>query len=313
VKRFAILVVLLLLFSLVLVSLLQIEIAKAEEETIYIRADGTVKGTDKIQRVGNIFTFTDDISTGRYTGAIELDVDGLIIERDNIVVDGAGYALQAVFPTIDAGAGIILSGRSNVTLKNIQIKDYATGIHFVNSSNCKIQGNNIDTVFGISIRNSSSNIITGNRMTDGTSESWYGMSFYHSSDNVISGNNITNNSYYGVWLENSSNNIFFQNNFLNNSIQIGVEGSINVWDDDVSGNYWGDYKGTDGDEDGIGDTPYVIDENNQDNYPLMNPVDITTIPEFPSWTILPIFTIATLLIIICKQKLPKNRQPRQSY
>jgi hypothetical protein len=37
------------------------------------------------------------------------------------------------------------------------------------------------------------------------------------------------------------------------------------------------------------------------------------IPEFPSWTILPIFTIATLLIIICKQKLPKNRQPRQSY
>jgi len=41
--------------------------------------------------------------------------------------------------------------------------------------------------------------------------------------------------------------------------------------------------------------------------------NIDSIPEFPSWTILPIFTIATLLIIICKQKLPKNRQPRQSY
>jgi len=41
--------------------------------------------------------------------------------------------------------------------------------------------------------------------------------------------------------------------------------------------------------------------------------ETATIPEFPSWTILPIFTIATLLIIICKQKLPKNRQPRQSY
>jgi len=37
------------------------------------------------------------------------------------------------------------------------------------------------------------------------------------------------------------------------------------------------------------------------------------IPEFPSWIILPLFTIAMLLIIICKQKLPKNRQPRQSY
>jgi len=31
------------------------------------------------------------------------------------------------------------------------------------------------------------------------------------------------------------------------------------------------------------------------------------IPEFPSWIILPLFTIATLLIIICKKRLPKNR------
>jgi len=31
------------------------------------------------------------------------------------------------------------------------------------------------------------------------------------------------------------------------------------------------------------------------------------IPEFPSWIILPLLITATLLIIICKQKLPKNR------
>jgi hypothetical protein len=46
---------------------------------------------------------------------------------------------------------------------------------------------------------------------------------------------------------------------------------------------------------------------------LLNINETATIPEFPSWTILPIFTIATLLIIICKQKLTKNRQPSQSY
>ena len=55
---------------------------------------------------------------------------------------------------------------------------------------------------------------------------------------------------------------------------------INVWDDGYpSGrNYWSDYNGMDEKSgpnqdlpgsDGIGDTPYVIDENNQDRYPLM--------------------------------------------
>jgi hypothetical protein len=30
------------------------------------------------------------------------------------------------------------------------------------------------------------------------------------------------------------------------------------------------------------------------------------IPEFPPWTILPLLLIATLLIILCKQRLPKT-------
>jgi hypothetical protein len=45
--------------------------------------------------------------------------------------------------------------------------------------------------------------------------------------------------------------------------------STNTWDDGVEGNYWSDYNCSDSGYDGIGDTPYFIDENNQDNYPLM--------------------------------------------
>jgi len=37
------------------------------------------------------------------------------------------------------------------------------------------------------------------------------------------------------------------------------------------GNYWSDYDGLDVDDDGIGDTPYAIESNAQDDYPLMNP------------------------------------------
>jgi len=53
----------------------------------------------------------------------------------------------------------------------------------------------------------------------------------------------------------------------------GETSSINAWDDGYpsGGNYWSDYTGVDADGDGIGDTPYVIDENNTDRYPLMNP------------------------------------------
>jgi hypothetical protein len=49
--------------------------------------------------------------------------------------------------------------------------------------------------------------------------------------------------------------------------------SINVWDDGYpsGGNFWSDYTDVDLNNDGIWDHPYVIDENNIDRYPLVNP------------------------------------------
>ena len=50
--------------------------------------------------------------------------------------------------------------------------------------------------------------------------------------------------------------------------------AVNIWDNGIEGNYWSNYNGTDNDSDGIGKTPYIIDEKNQDNYPLMTPIMI---------------------------------------
>jgi hypothetical protein len=78
------------------------------------------------------------------------------------------------------------------------------------------------------------------------------------------------------------------------------------------GNYWSDYltkypNATQIDNSSVWNTPYVIDANNTDYYPLVAPYAV--VPEFPSSLILPLFLIATLLaVIICKKKGEKTRQ-----
>ena len=49
------------LLCLTLLCIVNVQPVKAEA-AVYIRADGTIKGTDKIQRDGNVYTFTEDVS-----------------------------------------------------------------------------------------------------------------------------------------------------------------------------------------------------------------------------------------------------------
>jgi parallel beta-helix repeat protein len=95
-----------------------------------------------------------------------------------------------------------------------------------------------------------------------------------SSNNSISGNSITNNAN-GIELISSSNNRICHNNFINNTKQafVSPDSLNNIWDNSYpsGGNYWIDYTGLDANGDGIGDSPYVVDTKNQDNYPLMIP------------------------------------------
>jgi hypothetical protein len=90
--------------------------------------------------------------------------------------------------------------------------------------------------------------------------------------NTVAGNNIFNN-ILGAYLTNSTEiNTFYRNNFINNTNNANDAG-VNIWDVCELGNYWDDYTGEDNDGDGIGDTPYPIpgDGNNEDRFPLMTP------------------------------------------
>jgi len=204
---------LLLVMSLIIV-LIAIGVAAVHmveaSGTIYIKADGSVEGTDKIQRVGDIYTFTDNI------------YDEIVVQRSSIVIDGNGYIVQGT-GTINS-RGIYLDGIGNVTIRNTNIKGFYYGVLLKSTSHNVLCLNSITENHegGIGLYNSSYNSIVGNSITNNA----YGIEVYPSSNNSIIGNNIKNNSY-GIELYSSSNNSIIGNNITNNGNGIYLRYSSN--------------------------------------------------------------------------------------
>ena len=182
--------------------------------------------------------------------------------------------------------GFFITDSSNNSIAGNNITNNLDCILFYGSSNNSIAGNNITGHrFGIRLSGSSNNnSIAGNNITNNGCGIRLGDRLYGSSNNnSIAGNSISGNAN-GISFYDSSENIIYHNNFINNTEQVRINGYSNAWDDGYpsGGNYWSDYTGVDVNGDGIGDTPYVIDENNTDRYPLMHP-----------WSSLPVHNINT--------------------
>jgi len=187
---------------------------------------------------------------------------------------------------LDAGY-VVLVDCTNIRVENLTLKNNFQGVLLACTHNSTISGNNITNNYwdGIDLYNSSNNTISVNNLT---ANNWAGIWLEESSNNnSISGNNITNN-YYGIWLNSSSSNIIYHNNFVDNTEQVHSLNSKNVWDDGYpsGGNYWSDYIDIDQysgphqnetGSDGIWDHPYVMDENNQDNYPMFRRANIDVV------------------------------------
>ncbi len=190
-------------------------------KTVYFRSDGSIDPpTAPIQRVENFYTFTEDIH------------DEIVVERDNIVVDGAGYTLQGT----GSGTGIDLSERTNVTIRNMEIRDFMYGIHLYSSTGNNLSENNVtNNYYGIRLRYSPRNIVSGNNVK----KTSYGIWLTGSSDNTITENIITINSFDGIWLSASSDqNIVSGNTIKNNGHGIRIDDySNNIFrNNDVSSN-----------------------------------------------------------------------------
>ena len=179
---------------------------------VYIRADGTVEPqTLPIQRVGNTYTFTGNIVN--YT---------LAIQRDNVVIDGAGYTLQGN----GTGKGIVMTNMTNVTVKRIVLRNLDTGVYCMQSSASNISENTIANCdIGIYLSSSPNNNVARNNIMKSASA----IIAYASSNNIIVENQIKENTWYGIALEagydyRPSNHC----NIVRNNITSNVEQGIRV-------------------------------------------------------------------------------------
>lgn len=240
--------------------------------------DKTIISPNKITKIG-------------YLDAISIDADNCTIKELKLVntIDAVKYN------------GINIKS-SNNTISNNTIVGFTEGIHIAEeskSNNNNIQWNNISgNDEGIRISQSFGNIISNNTIS---SNKIYGIYLSWKADESMVFENIISDNNCGIRIKSSKNNLVFKNSIINNSRGIYCccganynriynntfekntevnakegNGLNNYWNSHFMsgrGNYWDDYTGIDSNGDGIGDTPYYInDSGNQDNFPLMNPV-----------------------------------------
>ncbi len=198
--------------------------------------------------------------------------ENVVIYKDNLTL--LGESPNTTF--IDGGAigEVVYITASNIYISGFTMQHGYCGVYIDHASNISLIGN----------------IITDNAE--------YGVYLDWSANNNLR-ENIIRNNWRGIFLWYSNGNTIYHNNF-NNTIQVYAEASTNTWDGGypVGGNYWsnyikvdkfsGPYQNLTG-SDGIGDTPYIIDSENKDRYPLIKPYsqhDVGIIKVVPSKVII---------------------------
>jgi nitrous oxidase accessory protein NosD len=266
-----------LLFSAV-AGIAFVNMAKADPmfflPNILIKSDGSIEPeTEVITRTGNVYSLTVDIIY-QYT---------IKIQCSNILLDGAGHIINGTLPSIERGRwfsdgnGLSIEDVTNVTVRNIEITGFNDfDVVLENSRACYFLKMKADD--GVVLENSSSNLITECNLAALTEAVQPGVYLSSSNSNKFSKNDIED-----IFLTNSNDNNFLENNFVIDNFPNVIISGKNVWDNRSVGNYWSNYlikypNASEIGNTGIGDTPYVINSDNIDYYPLIAPFAVPPAP-----------------------------------
>ena len=173
---------------------------------IYIKADGSIEGTNKIEQNGNTYKFTDNIEMK----------ESIKIQTSNIIIDGAGYNLKVAGEELEPISGIEIIEQKNVTIKRLIIngfnnKNNVISINKANNitiENCTLT----ETNNGIDIDHSQNITIKQNKITEfkRTSIAIYNSTNFSIIDNYIS-RSIDFQYPQGLHISNSENSTISQN------------------------------------------------------------------------------------------------------
>ena len=184
-KALALRLIMVAAFTCIFCGILTPPVESQSSETVYIKADGSVEGTDLIERRGNTYTFLNNIS------------GSIVISKDFITIDGSGCALMG---TDDSSQrGISLSDRRNVTVTNMVVMNYFIGISCGGTAgNITVLNNYVGSCgIGIEFLGSSNNLVKYNTFVNNDIDI---------AINYVSGNNLIAivynnlNDYVQVWM-----------------------------------------------------------------------------------------------------------------
>ena len=246
---------------------------------------------DRIQIVGNIF------KTGLFVMGSHQNIAQNTFVHSDIQCYGS---YNTIAGNMILGESIVsgASGSFNFICGNTITDGY--GIHLVTNGNIVVNNTVRNCSYGVAIASigaSSDNVVCQNILTNNE----IGLSVPSGEkNNVLYANEVAYNQQGVVavyWSPPTGVNTFYHNNFVGNARQVNtdsimvLDGSTTVaayhsgsFDDGKEGNYWSDYSGSDADGDGIGDSPYVIDANRSDHYPLITLFNISNVTlELPEW------------------------------
>ncbi len=102
-------------------------VVSAHKGSVYIKADGSVDpSTAPIAVNGNIYTLTGNLNTS------------LILQKDGITIDGAGFAIMQDTSAPPEFAGIEVSNRKGITIKDLRLENFNWGV-FISAANSAVE------------------------------------------------------------------------------------------------------------------------------------------------------------------------------